>query len=475
MRQSKNFRSWLYQLTLHSPNLGLGRMRELLNRIGNPQKRFCAIHIGGTNGKGSTSAFAANLLLVANRFALGNGGLSAARVGLYTSPHLLRLTERIRYSDEFATNLVECTEDELEEAVTLIRQQSSDLAPTFFEVTTAAAFWIFAKKGVLCAVVEVGLGGRLDATNLCNPIATVITSIARDHTQILGETLAEIAFEKAGIFKPGIPAYVSCKDPHALLVLRRQAEAVGCPIFIYPEEETTKKDAVTEKDGTEEGGSIKSIVSIVPPLPSELKSSVSLRGAYQYRNAALAIAAVKHAPPTYLQWLSSIEIQKEGLSKTLWPGRLEKVARLGQGTEVWIDAAHNEEGALELAKWLDTFPYRKPLTILFGVVAEKEVSRMTAPLAYADRVILCRPLSRRAQDPYQFYPLIREQLYESIPVEVITNFDQALGKAIEQTPKSGTILVYGSLFLIGHVRRVLLNEPADPEILQEAGSPAQDA
>lgn len=428
-------RAWLRSLSLHGVQLGTGRVAQALARLGDPQRRFRALHIGGTNGKGSTAAFAAALLLRAARELPPAAAEGRVRIGLYTSPHLLRLTERVRLSGAAdPEQLGECAPAQLAAALQEVRTAAASLTLTYFEALTAAAFLLFAQQGVEVAVVEVGLGGRLDATALCNPFCTLITSIGLDHVELLGPTLSDIAREKAGIFRPGVPAYIACRDPLARRVLLGEAARVGAP------------------------------VADPAPLSPQLAALLPLMGRHQRDNAALALAGVRHAPTKIGQITAHAEVQREGLRAARWPGRLERLLRRPDGAELWVDAAHNPEGAAALADWLRSEQAGRPLLALFGVVAGKQAEDMLAPLRMAQRVVLTRPPSERGRDPRELLPLLGGEHPE---VAVEPDVAAALDRALAHTPAGGVLLCYGSIFLVAEVRRLLLNEPADSFAVQD--------
>jgi dihydrofolate synthase/folylpolyglutamate synthase len=428
--------------------LGTARVAEALRRLGDPQRRFVALHIAGTNGKGSTAAMTASLLRAA-------GG--ASTIALYTSPHLLRLTERLQISEGGAP-FTECPEAEFAAAVGAVRQAAARrpaLDLTFFEVLTAAAFCWFAGRGVEIAVIETGLGGRLDATRLCEPVGTAVTSIGLDHTELLGATLPEIAREKAGIFRPGVPALCACDDAAALDALAEEAGRVGAPLF--------QVDTGI--------GLHRACAGVVPPLPEALRAAVPLPGAHQRRNAALAVALSRLAPGFRTLLTEDQPALREGLSRARWPGRLERID--AAGVTVWLDAAHNPEGAGALAEWLaEAGPAQ---VVLFGVVAGKRVEGMLAPLARAEAVVLTRPASPRALAPEVLLPLVRAYALsaETPRVMIIPEAEAALAAALRLVPPGGSLLIYGSIFLLGVARRVLLGETADPMPLQDPVRAAQ--
>lgn len=457
---------YLADLIRLGPLLGTERLSEVLRRLGSPHERIPAVHLAGTNGKGSTSAMVASILCRAAAREAEERGRPPRRIGLYTSPHLLRLSERIRVSDARG-ELAECTPDELCRAFAAV-QRACMSAPavelSFFEAITAAAFLHFAAAEVEVAVIETGLGGRLDATRVCAAAVTVITSISGDHLEYLGPTLADVAREKAGIFKPGIPALCACEDPSARAMLIREAQRIGAPIAMLP--------PVAAQPGTES-------VPALPALPADYAAVIPLPGAHQVRNAALAVHAVRALRGPLSTYLEPPAIVKAGLAATKWPGRLERLpvptALAEAAPTVYVDAAHNPEGAEALAAWLTATlpatPARLPtLTVVMGVVNDKELSGMLAPLARAGRLILTQPPSPRGRSPQSVLDALPARLRAELPIAVEPDPQQALHRALRDTPNpdnTGIVLFYGSIFLIGAVRGHLLGEPADPPTLQD--------
>lgn len=388
----------LFALRRFGMRPGLGGMRALLARLGDPQERLAVVHVGGTNGKGSTAAFVES--------ALRAGG---KRTGLYTSPHLLRFTERIRLGG------AELTQQEAAALGERVFAASSG-EHTFFEIATAMAFVAFAERGVDVAVIEVGLGGALDATNVVTrPLVTVVTGIALDHTEVLGDTPAAIAREKAGIFKPRVPAVIACDDLSARVVLLGKAARVRAPAYLFGRD-------------FDDGG--------LPPL--------GLDGAHQRRNAALARQALALLPSSLRP---GREMLADGFARVRWPGRLERLS-----ARVLVDAAHNEEGARALAAALPD----GERTLILGVVADKDARAIIEALVpRVRRVIATAPPSPRALAP--------ERLAALIPgAETATDLQAALRLAGDDP-----VVVAGSVFLVGEARRLVLGEAADPLPVQD--------
>jgi dihydrofolate synthase/folylpolyglutamate synthase len=387
--------SRLFALRRFGVRPGLDVTRNALAAVRDPHLAVRAIHVAGTNGKGSTAAMIESMLRA-----------SGLRTGLYTSPHLCRFTERIRIGGH------ELDEDEA--AVLAGRVLAAAPDATFFEVATVMAFLAFRAHGVDVAVLETGLGGRLDSTNVIEkPLVTVVTGIARDHAEVLGDTLAAIAREKAGILKPGAPAVIGCDDDEPRQVLLAEAARIGAPVHLRGRD-----------------------------FPDQVPFPVGLAGVHQQRNGALALRAVELATPL------SDEAKREGLARVRWPGRFEFLT-----PDVLADAAHNPDGARALAAAL---PTGRPITLIFGAVDDKDAAAMLSALApRASRVILTRPPSPRATGPAKL-------LAYAPKAEIAPDLAAALALA-----GPGLTLITGSIFLIGQARHLLLGEPMDPITAQD--------
>jgi dihydrofolate synthase/folylpolyglutamate synthase len=393
--------------------LGLDRIRLALERLGSPERRMPAVHIAGTNGKGSVAAMTDSILRRA--------GL---RTGLFTSPHLLRFTERIRIDG------VEIDGDHLaalDEAVAGI-----GVPLTYFEVATVLAFRAFAEARVDVAILETGLGGRLDATSVCHPLACAITSIAFDHEAVLGDTLDQIAAEKAGICKPAVPLLLGRLPPEADARVAEIAAAVGAPIL---------------RAGVH--------FAAAPGQPA-------LPGAHQQANADLATALARAAAQARGYTLADDTIIA-GLAEVCWPGRLERIAE-----DVLLDCAHNVEGCRALVAALPAAPRRVLVT---SIVRDKNVAAMLAVLApHFDRVIATRSPSERAAEPEHLAELVQKTRAGDRQVDCIEDPAVALATAradAAATP-GGLVVVAGSIFLVGALRAQVLGgghgaaEASDP-------------
>ncbi len=402
----------------HIPDLG--RMKKLLSRLGNPEKKIPpVVHISGTNGKGSTLAFIKYIMQAANY-----------KVHSYTSPHFIDFNERIVIAGSSIHN------NELHDLLEECRIINGDSPITFFEATTAAAFLVFSRHDADITLIEVGMGGRLDSTNIVDPILTVITSISLDHTEYLGPTLEIIAGEKAGIMKLNIPCVIAEQQESVINVLAYNAMMNKSPLY----------RAGFEWNCIEQNKSMvfdSSVQSIRLPLPS-------LRGVHQISNAGNAIAACNILSSRY-GFNISIEDIEIGLKNTYWPARLEHiqegklVSKLPKGSKLFLDGAHNPDAAKKLAIWLeDSFNDR--VYIIFGVTKNREVKDFLEHLRPYIKLLctVCVKSESNAQNAY----FIKDEA-EKIgikAVECASVSDAILNKIItDAAPKN--ILICGSLFL----------------------------
>jgi dihydrofolate synthase/folylpolyglutamate synthase len=377
--------------------------------------------VGGTNGKGSVSALCDAALRAAD---------PGRTVGLYTSPHLVSFDERIRVGGRpVERGLLLACEARLRPAI-------ERTGASFFEATTAIAFLCFAEAGVDVAVVEVGLGGRLDSTNVLEPEACAVTNVARDHTEYLGETLEEIAGEKAGIFKPGVPAVVGEREGAALAVLRARAGAAGAPLVVL-DEAASVGDVRVALEGTRFRLESARWGSRVLHLP--------LVGAHQARNAALAAELLGVLPDGLRPGWDAIEA---GFAAVRWPGRMQ-VERI-RGTTWVLDVAHNAAGVAALAAALDELDLPQPVVLVTAILKDKDWAEMLPPLlARADAAVLTvapsSPPSRRWEPAGA-----AEQagVFSGVPLRIIPDFSAAIQRAETMAPH-GTVLVTGSVHTVG--------------------------
>src|SRR5262245_32294831 len=414
---------------------GLESVSALAGASGAPQKRFPAVHIAGTNGKGSTAAMTAGIMRAAR-----------LRVALYTSPHLVSITERIRVDgdesmpDEFAR----LATDVRAAGDRLVAENVMGAVPTFFEQMTMIAYLYFAERKVDLAVLEVGLGGRLDATNICEPVVTAITPIGFDHQQYLGDTLSSIAGEKAGIVKPGVPVVIAPQSGEARTAIIARCESLNAPSI-----ETSKPFDIEAVDGVENIGRYRFRYRA---SRDEYAVRLNLRGRHQITNALVAIHIAEQLQIAGFAIPPAAVV--EGLNKTEWPGRLEMMRLSPSQPPLLLDGAHNTAGARALRDFLDEHFHSIPITILFGVMADKAIGEMSEILFSAARqIIVTKIASPRAANP----SVIAEMAGHD--VICIENVDRALEEALRITPPDGLICVCGSLFLVGEVRQSLLHPP----------------
>ena len=407
----------------------LENIRTLANRLGNPQQAYPSVHVAGTNGKGSTAAMLESILRAA--------GL---RAGLYTSPHLERINERIGIAGDSISD-----EDFAAEFTRLQRLIEELLAsgelrahPTYFECVTAMAFDHFARERVDFAVFEAGLGGRLDATNVITPEVAVITQIDFDHETFLGHSIQEIAAEKAGIIKPGIPVVSAAGRPEARAVIARRAAAQGCALIELD-------GAYRIENESSVGGCFRATIREVAS-GWNLVITLPLRGQFQLRNALTAVAVAQIlAARGYA--ISDAAISG-GLASVHWPGRLEK---LQDRPAVYLDGAHNPAGARELAAfWQEHFEGRR-IHLVYGALRDKAVDEVAGILfPRAATVILTEPPTTRAISAQ----LIAEMTdHLALKVEVIAEPEEALERALALAAPYDVVFVAGSLYLVGAVRR----------------------
>jgi dihydrofolate synthase / folylpolyglutamate synthase len=395
--------SYLFSLEQFGIKFGLDNISTLVDRLGHPERAFQSVHVAGTNGKGSVTAMVDAALRAA--------GHRSAR---YTSPHMVDLTERFvidgRPVGEDA--LVAVVADLQRVVESLLENGTLSAPPTFFEVTTAAAFELFRRAGVAMAVVEVGLGGRLDATNVVLPAVTAITSIAFDHERYLGSTIEAIAFEKAGIIKPGVPVVIGELQPEAAAVIDRIARERGADVI-----RTTAVDA--------------------------RGFSIGLPGAHQAGNAAIAVKVLETLAAQGI--LVPREAIARGLAQPEWPGRLDR-RRLADGRELLLDAAHNPAGAAALASYLRA-EHGGPRPLVFAAMKDKDTAGMFAALLPAvSHLILTRATSPRSADPSALEAQARA--ISDLPVTIALSLAEALEIAWRDSPR---IVVAGSIFLLGDV------------------------
>jgi dihydrofolate synthase / folylpolyglutamate synthase len=414
---------YLYGLQKYGIKFGLNCTENILARLGDPHRRLRCIHIAGTNGKGSTAAMLASILTQ-----------HGFRVGLYTSPHLVRFTERFRINDQ------EVTPERILNVLEQVRRVLDDReTPTFFEMVTAMGFLYFAEEEVDWAIVEVGMGGRLDATNVIQPLVSVITNISYDHQEFLGNTLAAIAREKAGIIKEGVPVVTASRQPLVQAILKATCLRHGITLTRLGSDFRARRNP----DGTLNYHGIK---RHWPSL------NLDLTGLHQVNNAALALAVLE-----VLEKHGALSIDPDavesGLPKARWPARLEVLA---ENPTIILDGAHNASGAESLREALKQCYSYDRLHLVLGIMADKDIRgilRRLLPLA--ESAIFTQPRYSRAADPEVLRALATPYIQKHY---VIPNAASAIEQARLLAGPNDLICIAGSLYFAGEVKE-LFGEP----------------
>ncbi len=406
----------MFALRRFGIKLGLATMRRMLAGLGHPQRRYRCIHVAGTNGKGSVASALAAILMH-----------SGYRVGLYTSPHLVRFNERITVDGREISDA-----DIVRLYRRVARVSAGGREPTFFEFTTAMAFDEFARQRVEWAVVETGMGGRLDATNVITPELSVITNISLEHREYLGGTIGRIAFEKAGIIKRARPVVTAVRQAAALAAVRQRADALAAPLYRLGEQFHTRR---------EPGGTFtyRGIGQVWRGL------STGLEGAHQVGNAALVLAACELLT-TRAPMLKPDHI-RAGLRANRWPGRLERVS---ENPLVIFDGAHNLDAARQLSRYVAAHFKGLPITLVIGILDDKPyraMLKLLAPLAI--RVIATQATINRALPAQRIAETVRPLARE---VTVIADVAKALRHAVKTASPDGLTLVAGSLYVVGEAK-----------------------
>lgn len=423
MNRSRDLEATLERLERFGVRLGLETTRRLLEALGNPQLEYPCVLVAGTNGKGSTSALLASMAVA-----------SGYRTGLYTSPHLETLEERIRID---GVGIDRATLEPIVSRVVEAADRVLGHAPTYFEALTVAACDHFARSKVDLAVLEVGLGGRLDSTNACEPILSLITDIGLEHQVHLGNSLDAIAREKAGILRQGTPAVGWLAHREARRAIRDHAQSIGAELLVGSE--------VTAIDAVGDDGSLGGQTMVVSTPNRRYGITTPLAGDFQRANVALAVLAAEKLGAESFPRLSAEAIVR-GAATVYWPGRMERVV-VKQQSPVLLDAAHNPDAAGALRRQLDRM--QSSYVLLFGSLNDKEVGSILPPLARrAARVVLTEPSSPRAYPAAELRPLIGG---DSITIEPEAR--QALTNALQ--PGCDLTVICGSVYLVGELRREL--------------------
>ncbi|QQK77121.1 bifunctional folylpolyglutamate synthase/dihydrofolate synthase [Salicibibacter cibarius] len=401
---------------------GLERVEHLLAALDHPERRLLSVHIGGTNGKGSTLTYVQSILQA-----------SGLTVGTFTSPYIIQFEERI------SVNGTPIPREDFISAARAVRPHAVALEntewgpPTEFEILTVIANWYFAKIAVPDIVLwEVGLGGRLDSTNVIQPMLSAITNVGKDHMHILGSEITDIAKEKAGIIKPAVPMITACQDPEASTIIRARAVEMRAPYYALREHFELIDGSMDEDGGT---------FSVRTPFHCYQNLRVFLRGEHQLKNGALAVMIADYLR-VYRSFPIDEQLLAEGLAKAFWPGRLEKVQA---SPLVLMDGAHNPEGIEHLARYLaEVYPDRT-LHILTAFTKEKDPSTLFAPLlSLAPASFITTTFSHpRAADPRHVSP----------DTEVFDDWEKGYNELIKRAKANDIIVFAGSLYFISDVRQ----------------------
>jgi dihydrofolate synthase / folylpolyglutamate synthase len=412
----------IYGLGRFGMKPGLERIHSLLNALSNPQDSLRVIHVAGTNGKGSTAAFLSAILTAAGH-----------RVGLFTSPHLMAFPERIRINGR---------EIPVQEVVPLAERVLSVALPgtTFFEIVTAMSFLYFAEQGVGPAIMEVGMGGRLDATNVAEGVLSLISPIALDHCEYLGDSIARITAEKAGVVKAGHPVAIARQHPDALMTISGICARLGSRVF----RDGHDFSADWETDGLAYHGINWHLESLRPGIP----------GRYQTTNAALALCASELLDRQGLP--VTVDAARKGMEQAFWPGRMEMFPGRPR---VLLDGAHNPAGAEALAEALKDIP-REALILMIGVVGDKDVNGILAPLLpHADGIIAVSPAVPRGLPSHELAERCRTFGHRTVDAGGVS---AGLKIAFSNSSANDLVLVCGSLFTVGEARAQILARSFEP-------------
>jgi dihydrofolate synthase/folylpolyglutamate synthase len=418
----------LFSLETFGIKLGLDNISRLCAALGHPERSFASLHVAGTNGKGSVTAMAHAALVAAG-----------VRTGRFISPHLVDLSERfvIDGAPVGAEALQRAADEVLDCADDLIAHGDLPVHPTFFEATTAIAFELFRRAGVEVAVIEVGLGGRFDSTNVITPVAGAITSIGFDHQEHLGDTIEAIAFEKAGIIKPGMDVVIGALPEEARVVTARVAAEQGARIIDAGADARVTGNHV-------DGGQL----TIETPEDCYGPLSLALQGQHQVGNARVAVRLLEAARRRGIT--VPREAIERGLTQVDWPGRLELI-RLEDGREVLLDAAHNVDGARALAAYLQARHPRRPALVI-GVMRDKDIEGiLTALLPAVSSVVATAAPTPRAIPARDLAARI-SAMGGRVPVRTEADAFAAVELALAA---SRSVCVAGSIFLVGAVRDAL--------------------
>lgn len=414
----------------HPGELGIKRMRYFMDMLGNPQLRYPTIHVGGTSGKGSTATFIASILS------------TKYKVGLHTSPHLVKITERIKLNGTDITNadFIRLA-NEIKPAIDKVKLREFG-PPSYFEIIAAMAFLYFKEQKADFAVIEVGMGGRYDATNVIKPLAAVLTNVGLDHTEILGDTVEKIAQDKAGIIKSGIYVVTGAKQPSVITIIKVKGEREQATVSLLGKDFSYKIKKMSEEGSVFDYKGVKSLKNL----------KIRLLGEYQVENAALAIRAVEK--------FSNSQIE-EGLKKAFIPGRLEIV---GKNPLVILDGAHNPDKVRALVSSIKKIFPKKKITTILAIKSDKNAREMLTQLSKISQRMIFTAFQLKGDvgiiSSYSPKELLRiaQAISKDIPMSVIENAEKAVKDTVQSAQESDLILVTGSLYLVGEVRKFLIND-----------------
>lgn len=422
--------NWIHARLRLGIKPGLSRMEWMLERLEHPERRIKTIHVGGTNGKGSTVTFLRSILQTAGY-----------RVGTFTSPYFEQFNERISINGQ------PISDEELVELTNVIKPLADELdqtelgGPTEFEVITAMSIYYFAKMSPVDVVIyEVGLGGRFDSTNVIHPLLSIITSIGMDHTAILGDTYEQIAFEKAGIIKNGVSVITGVKQPEALEVIKKKAQEGKSPLYVL------EKDFSTSSRESLEQGERFAFSSMFGQFKN---LETSMIGSHQVDNAACAVMAAQ-VLANYYSFIIEENNIRQGLTKAYWPGRLEILSEVPY---VLIDGAHNEEGINALASEIKSRYADKKITILFAALKDKKFDKMIATLEdAADSLVFTTFDFPRAASAEELI-----EVGNSNNLSIAPDYPDFLHKKINEMKTDEILIVTGSLYFLSEAKPVIIN------------------
>ena len=430
----------------HTPSnkFDLAHMRVLLAAMHNPEQKFPSVLIAGTNGKGSTAATLASILRA-----------SGLKTGLYTSPHLIRINERIRVNGEDIPNdkFAELHGEVDRVAENLVERKELPWHPSFFEMMTAIAFAHFARERLDIAVLEVGMGGRLDATNVVEPLVSVITDISLDHQKFLGDTVGEIAGEKVGIIRRGgvvvtLPQQPEANDVIGNTILDLDAIGVSAVQYVPPVSPGSTEYLLPNTQASD----AQRLQYPLQVMGKQILVETPLVGRHQLRNVALAIAAAEEVSKKGLAGITAESIER-GIRETHWPGRFQVVPPTANRPEIVLDVAHNPAGAWALRSALSERCGDRPLIFIFGAMRDKAISEMTEILfPLAARVIATRPENPRSASPEEIAQAANRTGTE---IETVAEVGTAIDRALEIAAKESIVVVTGSIYLVGEAMRTL--------------------